>query len=274
MKDNHLTIMEAAALAAGEVVMRYYRAGQPVSDQADVRHKGENNPLTKADLEADHLLHHRLLAAFPDYGWLSEETVDNPARLNKKRVWVVDPIDGTKEFIAGLPQFAISIGLVEEGEPIAACVYNPAAKELFLASRNGGATLNHHPIQTTSRTQLAKANCLASRSETKRGDWNGFKEAFTLTTMGSIAYKLSLIAAGRFDMTFTLTPKNEWDFCAGALLVAEAGGVVSHKDGTPCRYNRECSRVRSLLASNGPLHPPLLERLRDIPYGPDRHAPL
>jgi myo-inositol-1(or 4)-monophosphatase len=273
MEVAEITIMEEAAIAAGKVIMQYFREGQQVTNTAEVRHKSLNNPLTKADLEADRLLNKMLLEARPDYGWLSEETIDNPDRLTRNRVWVVDPIDGTKEFIVGLPQFAVSIGLVEDGKPIAACVHNPAVGEIFLAVLGEGTTLNKQPIQTSPRTQLTGARCLASRSETKRGDWDVFKDEFDLTIMGSIAYKLALVSAGRYDTTFTLTPKNEWDFCAGELLVTEAGGQVTHKDGTNCHYNKKNPRVTSLLASNGSIHSNLLKRLENIPYGPDRHSP-
>jgi myo-inositol-1(or 4)-monophosphatase len=271
--EADITIMEKAAIAAGEVIMKYYKEGEQVSNSAQVRDKGVNNPLTKADLEADTLLNKMLLEARPDYGWLSEETTDNTKRLEKKRVWVVDPIDGTKEFIIGLPQFAVSIGLIEDGKPIAACVHNPATKETFLAVLGSGSTLNGQPITTSTRSQLTGSTCLASRSETKRGDWDCFKSEFAITTMGSIAYKLALVAAGSYDISFTLTPKNEWDFCAGALLVTEAGGKITHKDGAECHYNKKNPLVRSLLASNGTLHSSLLQRLKDIPYGPDRHGP-
>jgi myo-inositol-1(or 4)-monophosphatase len=273
MEVSDIAIMEEAAIAAGKVIMKYYREGEQVANSAEVREKSLNNPLTEADLEADRLLRQMLLDARPDYGWLSEETVDSSTRLGKKRVWVVDPIDGTKEFIIGLPQFAVSIGLVEDGKPIAACVHNPAVNELFLAELGKGTTLNHQAVNTTPRSQLTGSSCLASRSETKRGDWDCFKTEFALTMMGSIAYKLAMVAAGRYDLTFTLTPKNEWDFCAGELLVTEAGGQVTHKDGTFCQYNKEDPRVRSLLVSNGTLHSDLLKRLKDIPYGPDRHGP-
>ncbi|MBF0193306.1 MAG: 3'(2'),5'-bisphosphate nucleotidase CysQ [Magnetococcales bacterium] len=271
--EEDIKIMEKAAIAAGNVIMKYYREGKQVTNSAEVRNKGANNPLTKADLEADSLLNKMLLDTRPEYGWLSEETTDNPTRMDKKRVWVVDPIDGTKEFIIGLPQFAVSIGLIEDGKPIAACVHNPATKETFLAVLGSGSSLNGQPIKTTPRSQLTGSTCLASRSETKRGDWDGFKSEFAITTMGSIAYKLALVAAGRYDISFTLTPKNEWDFCAGALLVTEAGGKITHKDGEECIYNKKNPLVRSLLASNGTLHPSLLQRLKDTPYGPDRHGP-
>ncbi|MEO5334949.1 MAG: 3'(2'),5'-bisphosphate nucleotidase CysQ [Magnetococcus sp. YQC-5] len=266
-----LAIMTQATHEAGEVIMTHYRPGETVSATAEVREKSHNNPLTKADLEADALLHQRLLASHPHCGWLSEETADNPDRLQHRWIWVVDPIDGTKEFIMGIPQFAISVALVAEGQPVAACIHNPASKETFTALAGGGAAFNGTTMHTSVNQELIGASCLASRSETQRGDWNGFKNEWQITTMGSIAYKLALVASGRFDMTFTLTPKNEWDFCAGALLVQEAGGRITHKNGDLLQFNQANPSVRSVLASNGPLHSQLLVRLRDIPYAPDRH---
>ncbi|MBF0427761.1 MAG: 3'(2'),5'-bisphosphate nucleotidase CysQ [Magnetococcales bacterium] len=266
-----LDIMVQAAHEAGEAIMAYYKPGETVGPSAEVREKGANNPLTKADLEADALLRQRLLTSHPHCGWLSEETVDDPKRLQHHWVWVVDPMDGTKEFILGIPQFAISVALVEAGQPVAACIYNPATQETFTAIAKGGAQLNGQPLQASQSQSLAGASCLASRSETQRGDWESFLTEWHVTTMGSIAYKLALVASGRFDMTFTLTPKNEWDFCAGDLLVHEAGGRVTHKNGTRFQYNRAESRVRAVLATNGHLHESLLDRLITIPYSPDRH---
>ncbi|ABK45773.1 3'(2'),5'-bisphosphate nucleotidase [Magnetococcus marinus MC-1] len=263
-------LMTQAAQQCHDTIMQHFRLGQTVGEGANVQDKGINNPLTAADLAVDGYLHDTLLTARPDYGWLSEETVDNPSRLKNQRVWVVDPIDGTKEFIAGIPQFAISIGLVDNGQPVAAVVYNPALQEMFSAHLGGGAQLNGTPIHTSTRTSLQGARCLASRSETKRGEWDSFTSELQLTTMGSIAYKLALVAMGRYDMTFTLTPKNEWDFCAGHLLVTEAGGAISHKEGSPFIYNQAQPKTRSVVATNGPLHEPLLNRLRDVPLGRDR----
>ncbi|GAB0058950.1 3'(2'),5'-bisphosphate nucleotidase CysQ [Candidatus Magnetaquicoccaceae bacterium FCR-1] len=270
--SDSLAIMIRAAHEAGDAIMRYFRLGQTVSASAEVREKGHDNPLTKADLEADTLLRERLLGSHPHCGWLSEETVDHPDRLERRSIFVVDPIDGTKEFIAGLPQFALSLALVEAGRPVAACIHNPASNETFTALAGKGCRLNDQPIRVTDRRDLAGASCLASRSETARGDWELFLSEWKIQTMGSIAYKLALVASGRFDMTFTLSPKNEWDFCAGDLLVHEAGGTVTHKSGAPFLYNQVNPMVRSVLATNGALHAPLLARLIDTPLAPDRHA--
>ncbi|MBF0143157.1 MAG: 3'(2'),5'-bisphosphate nucleotidase CysQ [Magnetococcales bacterium] len=268
--DRDLALMEESIREAGRVVLSYFRPGEAVGGGARLQDKGRDNPLTQADLEADALLRRTLLSARPDYGWLSEETADDASRQDCRRVWVVDPIDGTKEFIIGLPQFAVSVGLVEDGVTVAGCILNPAQDALYSAVAGGGARLNGQPIRVTSRENLAGASCLASRSETGRGEWDIFRDRLAITTMGSIAYKLALVASGGFDLTFTLTPKNEWDYCAGELLVREAGGRVTQKDGQPLRFNRPHPSIRSVLASNGLLHDPLLAMLRDVPYGPDK----
>ncbi|MBF0096224.1 MAG: 3'(2'),5'-bisphosphate nucleotidase CysQ [Magnetococcales bacterium] len=267
-----LAVMEAAARQAGTAIMAYFQPGSRVASHVRLQDKGRNNPVTKADMEANRLLHDTLLAAFPDHGWLSEESADSPDRLCCQRVWIVDPMDGTKEFVKGLPQFAISIALVDAGQPIAACIYNPATAELFTATCYGGAHLNGQRISTSSRQQLPGASCLASHSESQRGEWIPFNQDLMITQMGSIAYKLALVAAGRFDLSFTLTPKNEWDFCAGALLLQEAGGRISHKDGRAFCFNQHNPQVRSVLASNGHLHDLLLRYLESTPLSPDRQS--
>ncbi|MBF0584642.1 MAG: 3'(2'),5'-bisphosphate nucleotidase CysQ [Magnetococcales bacterium] len=270
--QSDLALMEEAARLAGACIMRYYQPGAQIATHVHIRDKSHNNPLTKADLEADQRLRQTLLDNRPTYGWLSEESLDDPERLRCQRVWIVDPMDGTKEFSRGLPQFAISIGLVENGHPVAACIYNPATSERFSAIQNGGAQRNGQRIETSQRTALHGASCLASHSETRRGEWKPFEPQLTLTPMGSIAYKLALVASGLFDLTFTLTPKNEWDFCAGALVLQEAGGRISHKDGQPCLFNQKNPRVLSVLASNGRLHDALLSYLEKTPLSPDRQA--
>src|SRR5208282_31174 len=164
-------------------------------------------------------------------GWLSEETADNASRLDKSRVWVVDPLDGTREFVLGLPEFCVSIGFVENGKPVAGGIYNPATRETFLGAIDTGVLYNGKPCAPSQRTSLEDALVLASRSEVKRGDWKQFENtAFTTKAMGSVAYKLALVSAGLADVTFTLTPKNEWDVAAGAALVLSAGGFVRKPD--------------------------------------------
>jgi myo-inositol-1(or 4)-monophosphatase len=251
--DADLELAEAAARTAGRVIMGYYQ------EEYDVREKGKGNPVTTADLEADKVLKAALLGQRPGDGWLSEETADSPDRLSCRRVWIVDPIDGTKEFIRGIPQFAISIGLAVDGRIAVGVIYNPARDELFAAVRGGGVTLNGEPVRVSGEGDLARAQILASRSEVARGEFERFSEGHEITPIGSIAYKLALVAAGQADLTFTLTPKNEWDFAAGALLVTEAGGRVLVLGDHPQTFNRANPKVAGVVATNGHLYDPVLE---------------
>src|SRR6266404_535192 len=195
-------------------------------------------------------------------GWLSEETADSDERLERKRVWIVDPLDGTKEFISEIPEFVVCVALVEDGLPRVAVEYNPVRDELFTARKGAGAALNGTAIRVTKQTDLRQARVLASRSEEARGEWDPYREKMHVELTGSVAYKFALIAAGRYDATFTLTPKNEWDVCAGALLVAEAGGMVTDPDGRAIRFNNRSTLLSGLIASNQLLHRAIINTIR------------
>jgi myo-inositol-1(or 4)-monophosphatase len=244
-----LELAREAALEAGRLVMSYYK------DSYEVREKAANNPVTTADLEADRTLKRILLEGAPGSGWLSEETADSPGRLALEEVWVVDPIDGTKEFILGIPEFAISVGLAVRGEIVAGVVYNPAREELFLAERGAGARLNGAPIRVAELQTLAGARLDASRSECRRGEFDAYAGAFQVREVGSIAYKLARVAAGMSDVTWSLGPKNEWDIAAGVLLVEEAGGRATAPDGEAFRFNQAKTKVKGILAASVHLHP-------------------
>jgi myo-inositol-1(or 4)-monophosphatase len=182
-------------------------------------------------------------------GWLSEESADDLARLKKQRVWVVDPLDGTLEFVAGIPEWCISIGLVEEGRAVAGGVANPATGETFLGSLESGLTYNGKPARASVRTTLEGAVVLASRSEVYRGEWGAFlKASFIVRPMGSVAYKLALVAAGLADATWTLTPKHEWDVAAGVALVEAAGGFVECLDKSAPTFNNQSPLFPGLIA--------------------------
>src|SRR6202167_1373793 len=245
------------ALEAGEILRRHFRDGG-----YKVASKGRDNPVTSADLEADTALREHLSRAFPDYGWLSEETVDNAARLSRRRVWIVDPLDGTKEFIKGIPEFVVAIALAEDGVPVLGVTYNPIKRELFWAARGAGCALNGAPVTVSDTAKLDHASILASRSETSRGEWKAYEGSITVRAIGSVAYKLALVAAGQADATFTLTPKNEWDIASGAALIAAAGGRVTDQRGHPFRFNRRNVKVPGLLATNGHLHAAIEAMLR------------
>ncbi len=244
-----------AARAAGAIIRSFYSTSYTV----DYKDQRKDSPVTIADRDANQKIHDILQAAFPQYGWLSEETVDSPERLSRQRVWLVDPLDGTKEFIDKIPEFGVSIALTENGQPVVGVVYNPIHDQLFWAVRGQGTWYQEQRLQVTATDRLSTATILASRSETKRGEWKKFNSQFNTHQIGSAAYKLALIARGDADATFTLTPKNEWDICAGVLLVEEAGGQVSHLDGRPMTFNQPKTLLQGLIASNRHLHTQLLQ---------------
>lgn len=240
--NDWITALKSGVRKAGEVILAMRTQGVDVSEKAN------KDLLTQADLQADQILRSHLIGLFPDHGWLSEESVDDPGRLQCRYVWVVDPIDGTREYVEGVPQYAVSVALVEEGIPLLASVYNPASEEFFFAKRDGGAFLNDKRIYCKSNMD-DKLTLLASRSEFKRGEWQRFNGE-DIQTIGSIAYKLALIAAGRADATFSLGPKNEWDIAAGVLLVKEAGGVVTDQSQQAFIFNQPATLVNGIIASS------------------------
>lgn len=248
-----------AALEAARVVFRRFTPGAIAAE-----YKVGHDPVTEADRTVDDILRKTLLRT--GEGWLSEETVDDFTRLDKERVWVVDPLDGTREFVEGIPEFCVSIGMVENGVPVAGGIFNPATNELIVGSRETGVTYNGKPAQVSQLRDLQGALVLASRSEVKRGEWKRFESAeFKIRPLGSIAYKLGLVAAGRADLTFTLALKHEWDVAAGAALVESSGGWVQKPDKSPLYCNQRNTLISGLLAGGPFLRDPLLAML-------DRHA--
>lgn len=230
------------ALEAARAVLARFTAGA-----IETEYKAGHDPVTEADRAVDAALRRELLRE--GEGWLSEESVDDLSRLEKQRVWVVDPLDGTREFVAGIPEFCVSVAMVQQGQPVAGGICNPATGEIFLGSLDSGVTYNGKPAQSSLRASLRGALVLASRSEVQRGDWKRFDNApFTIRPMGSVAYKLALVSAGLADATFTLTPKNEWDVAAGAALIQSAGGFVSTLENSPLRCNNRSSLLSGLLA--------------------------
>lgn len=232
--NSDLSIAKTAAIEAGGIILNYYKADYEIKD------KGYHNPVTTADNAADTRLKEILTETRPEYGWLSEETVDSHKRLKKERVWIVDPLDGTKEFIEGVPHFVVSVALVENGNPIVGVLYNPITAETFTAAKGEGAELNGEEIQCTTEDNVGNMVILNSRSETRRGLWAPYDGTFgELRAIGSVAYKLGLTAAGQADIFASLRPKNEWDICAGNCIINEAGGKLIDLKGNRVVFNRE-----------------------------------
>ena len=236
-----LSRIEKALEAATETL----KAFTPGAIESQVKAGGD--PVTEADLLLDKVLKAELLAE--GEGWLSEETRDDHTRLDKERVWIVDPLDGTREFIEGIPEWCVSIAYIDQGIPQAAGICNPATGQTFLGTRKAGVTLNGKPVQVTNKMDLAGATVLASRSEVKRGQWQPFEAtSMDVIAMGSVAYKMACVSAGLYDATFTLVPKNEWDVAAGCLLVEAAGGKTLDKNLTIRTFNQKDTLLPGLIA--------------------------
>ncbi|MGD0120302.1 MAG: 3'(2'),5'-bisphosphate nucleotidase CysQ, partial [Candidatus Binatus sp.] len=251
---QELALARKAARAAGEILRGYWRRGG-----YKIGSKGHDNPVTAADLEADQAIKKLLRDPFPAYGWLSEETVDNDDRLKCRRVWIVDPLDGTKEFINGIPEFAVAIALIEDGVPVLGVTYNPIKRELYWSARGVGCHLNTRQVRVTRKRVLKRATVLASRSEVGRGEWDAFRGMLKVRPTGSVAYKLGIVAAGDGDATFTRSPKSEWDVASGAALVAHAGGTVTDIKGHALRFNQRNVKLEGLIADNTILHAALMK---------------
>jgi len=241
--SEELETAERAAQKAGIIIMSYF------GKEYHIEEKSKNNPVTIADIEANRKIQEILLGRYPEDGWLSEESKDDLKRLETPRVWVIDPIDGTKEFIEGIPQFTVSIGLVVGGRAVAGVVYNPAQGKFYKAAQGLGATLNGNRIRVSSRVEIKGASLLISRSEPRKR-FQPFADLCSVQPVGSIAFRLALVSGGEGDGTLTLRALHEWDVCGGVAIVEEAGGVVLDGQGNRIVFNRRDSLCRGLVASN------------------------
>jgi myo-inositol-1(or 4)-monophosphatase len=241
-----LAAAESAGREAGAAVMGLFKG------KYDVHEKSKNNHVTTADLEANRIIREKINQCFPGDGWLSEEDQDNADRLACSRVWVIDPIDGTREFIEGVPQFAVSIAFVVEGVPQVSVVFNPAQDRFYKAAAGQGAFLNDQVIRVTPRSDIDGALLLVSRSEPQK-KFQVFVDRCNIKPVGSIAYRLAKVAGGDGDATITFRTIHEWDICAGVLMVLEAGGKVVDGAGAAMKFNRQLPKHRGVIAANGAL---------------------
>ena len=255
--EADLDLAIGAARAAGSIALRYWRTN------LDVHHKSVGQPVTRADIEIDRALRDTLAGRRPEYGWLSEESVDAPDRLARSRVWVVDPIDGTRSFIAGRPEFTISIGVAESGVAVVGVIYNPATSELYWSVRGAGAFAARNgsaPVRVFVREPDGEpALILASRGEIRTGVLGTSAGRWSIEPSGSTAYKLARVGAGNADAFVSRGEKAEWDVCAGGLIVEEAGGRATDLAGAELRYNRPDPRLVGVLAASAGLHAELHE---------------
>ena len=258
LATGDLALLADAAREAGALALKRR------TPELEIEKKPDGSPVTSADLEVDAFLTGVLRRARPDYGWLSEETADNPERLKAERVFMVDPIDGTRAYIRGKPWFVVSLAVVEHGRPVAAAIYAPALDELYLATKGGGATLNGAPIGASARDELEGAAMLGDAKMFAHPAWREPWPPMRIDQRNAIAYRMALVAAGAFDAAVALSPKHEWDLAAGVLIAEEAGAAAVDHKGRPLVFNTPRALCPSLVCAAPALAPLILARTRPI----------
>ncbi|UWQ79135.1 3'(2'),5'-bisphosphate nucleotidase CysQ [Leisingera sp. S132] len=262
MPATDLSLLVKAAEQAGDIACRYTGPDAKRWDKP-----GGAGPVTEADLAVNTMLEDMLQQARPGYGWLSEETEDSPARLTREKVFIIDPIDGTRSFAEGSRTWAHSIAVAEHGEVTAAVIYLPQRALMYTAAKGKGAACNGSPIRISAAAELTDTEVLAAKPNLQPHHWQGgTPPAFIRSYRPSLAYRLAKVADGRFGAMLTLRPSWEWDIAAGDLLVREAGGTISDRSGKLLRFNNPHPRLNGVVAGNTSLHTALIAALD--PAGP------
>jgi myo-inositol-1(or 4)-monophosphatase len=226
--------------------------------------KGASSPVSEADIAANDLIEKRLRSATPDYGWLSEESVDDEARLGKPLVWIVDPIDGTRSYLAGREDWCVSVALVQGASPVLAAVFAPVTEEFFFASRGGGALRNDRPVHATAGTELDFSRVAGPKPLVER--LNQSTDDIVLhPRIGSLALRLCRVAQGRLDAAFAGGQSRDWDLAAANLIVQEAGGNMTALSGDAISYNRREVTHGVLVAAGRDRHARIVEHFRNRP---------
>ncbi|HMS95413.1 MAG TPA: 3'(2'),5'-bisphosphate nucleotidase CysQ [Tabrizicola sp.] len=243
MPAPDLDLLTEAARAAGRIALGFWRKDPRVWDKG-----AEHGPVTEADLAVNDMLKTRLQAARPGYGWLSEETPDDTARLDSDWVFIIDPIDGTRAFVAGEENFAHSLAVAHRGRVVAGAVYLPALDRLYAASLDQAPTVDGAPITASRREALAGAEILTTRPSLAPENWPGGVPDVRRNFRASLAYRLCLAAEGRFDGMITLRPAWEWDIAAGSLIARQAGLTLTDRMGSGLFFNTADARADGVLA--------------------------
>ena len=232
--------------------------GRPISTWT----KFESSPVSDADIAVDRLLHERLADGSSSVAWLSEESVDDPSRLDARYLWIVDPIDGTRAYLAGSPDWSVSVALVDNGRPVAACLYAPVSDQFFMAIAGRGATCNGAPIAATDgRLARPIAHCRPAQA---RRALDRRKPSFSMMPrVRSLALRLAQVAHGDCDVAIAGPNSHDWDLAAADLLVHEAGGLLAPVGGGGVIYNRPVLRHGTLIAAGRDRFAAFVELLRD-----------
>ncbi|SNY92125.1 myo-inositol-1(or 4)-monophosphatase [Cohaesibacter sp. ES.047] len=256
-------LLEQVAREAGDVALKFFKK------DPEVWTKKNDSPVTEADLAVNNLIAERLMAARPNYGWLSEESEDSDDRLEKRRVFVIDPIDGTRAFIDGGTEWTISLAVVENGRPVAAALYAPVRHEMYLASKLSGSTLNGARLRCPQLRTLEGARAAGPRIVIDKGplaragvEGRGY--------IRSLAYRIVMVGNGALDLALAREHANDWDLAAADLILEEAGGVLRDNANQPLRYNRKDCRHGCLCAAGHPIADLMAAIMPVLPF-PKRH---
>jgi myo-inositol-1(or 4)-monophosphatase len=247
-----LKLLEDTVRQAGPIARKFYGG-----DYKRWSKEG-GSPVTEADLAVNTYLCDALTTARPDYGWLSEENTDDPSRLSRREVFIVDPIDGTIAFLKNRPHFTICAAIVVAGRPCCGVVYNPISDELYSARTGGGAHRNGTPIRVTQRDRLEGSAMLGDRTHFTTPPW----PPMHVQNRNSVAYRLALVADGSVDASVSLTAKRDWDLAAADIILHEAGGLLTDTGGAVMVYNKPVTLQANLVAANPVLHRQILGLLR------------
>lgn len=250
-----------AAVEAGHAIMPMFR-----NAALDVWQKSDCSPVSEADMRANQVLREVLLRRErADYGWLSEESADDPDRRDKRRTFIVDPIDGTRAFVKGDDQFTVCLALCEDDNILASVIYAPARNELYAAAKGMGATLNGKPISASLCEDLENCAMIGQKRMFEHPSWPAPWPPMELAYKNSTSYRMALVARGDFDATLALVPKADWDAAPGTLIAREAGARVSDHLGRPFRFCQDEPVQPGLVCAAAPLYPRLIQRLSHLP---------
>lgn len=260
MPATDLSLLIDAAREAGQIATGY--SGQTARRWDK---PGGAGPVTEADIAVNDALLARLRPERPDYGWLSEESEDSPQRLSHDKVFIIDPIDGTRSFADGSNTWAHALAVAEQGVVTAAVIYLPLRDLLYHAAIGQGAFLNGQPIAPSGTTLLGRSGILAARPVTEPAHWrDGQVPTFRREYRPSLAYRMATVAQGQFDGMLTLRPSWEWDIAAGDLILREAGAACTDRNGGILRFNNPKPKVNGVVAGNLSVHSQICAALRPV----------
>lgn len=260
LSEDHAALSDAIREAGAAVLERYNSSSTRSWAKADA------SPVSEADLEANEILSSRLRTGVRShYGWLSEESVDHLDRMSAERTWIIDPIDGTRAFLSGKPEFTVCGALLEGDKLVASVIFNPVTNEFFDATLGGGARCNGEPLRAGTTEQIHNCAMLAWKGMFGHPGWPTPWPEMRVNYRCSTSYRMALVARGDMDAAIALVPKADWDVAMGALIASEAGAVSSDHLGTAYQFNRERPVQRALVCAAPSLYPALIERLGHLP---------